>query len=309
MDILAAMRLFVRVVETGSFSTVARELDVGQPTVSKQIAALESYLGARLVSRTTRHVAPTEDGRLYYEQCRRVLGTWEESEATIGRRRAAPTGLLRIGTPPAFGRIHVAPRIRPFLDRHPKLSAELVMDDRFSTLIDEEIDVTLRLGHLADERLVARRIGTTTRVVAGSADYFARAGEPQTPEDLAEHNCLLLSSWSGPPEWHFQGPGGARSVHVGGNFRANNFDALREAVIGGLGIALMPIWLFREEMASGRVRAVLRGWEPPRLPIHAVYPARPVVPAKVRAFIDFLEGEFRLDPLISSYSEEMQVAA
>ena len=299
MDLLQVMRVFARVAETSSFSGVARELGMSQPTVSKHIAALEEHLGARLVSRTTRKLTLTEDGRLFYEHCRHIDEAVTEAEAAIGRRRLAPAGLVRIGAPVAFGRLHVAPRLRRLLDRYPELRVELVMSDGFVDLVEQGIDLAIRVGELQDPNLVARRIGTTVRVTVAAPDYFERHGVPETPYDLVHHNCIVYTPLATGNEWHFEGRDGPIRVRVHGNYRANNSEAVREGVIAGIGIAVSPIWLFRDEIKKRLVRVVLRDYEPKRLPIHAVYPTRRFVPAKVRAVIDFLADEFKTDPMVS----------
>jgi DNA-binding transcriptional LysR family regulator len=308
MDLFVVMRTFVRVAEAQSFTEVARETGATQSSVSKQIAALEHHLGARLFNRTTRSLTLTEVGRSYYEHCREVLDSVAQATALIGRGRIAPTGLVRVGTPVGFGRLHVASRIRRLLDKYPALRVELVMSDGFVDLVEEGLDVAIRVGELRDQSLVARRIGITRRVTVGSAEYFARYGEPRSPEELTHHNCIVYTYLATGHEWHFVGPQGPVSVRVRGNFLANNSEAVREAVAAGVGIAVTPIWLFRDEITSGLVRAVLPDCEPKRLPIHAVYPSRRFVPTKVRVLVDFLADEFSLDPHISACGDDLSAS-
>jgi DNA-binding transcriptional LysR family regulator len=308
MDLFVVMRTFVRVAEAQSFTEVARETGATQSSVSKQIAALEHHLGARLFNRTTRSLTLTEVGRSYYEHCSEVLDSVTQATALIGRGRIAPTGLVRVGTPVGFGRLHVASRIRRLLDKYPALRVELVMSDGFVDLVEEGLDVAIRVGEIRDQSLVARRIGITRRVTVGSAEYFARHGEPRSPEDLTHHNCIVYTYLATGHEWHFVGPQGPVSVRVRGNFLANNSEAVREAVAAGVGIAVTPIWLFRDEITSGLVRAVLPDCEPKRLPIHAVYPSRRFVPTKVRVLVDFLADEFSLDPHISTDGDDLSAS-
>jgi DNA-binding transcriptional LysR family regulator len=291
------------VAEAGSFTDVARELNLTQPTVSKQISALEERLGTRLVNRTTRSLTLTDDGRQFYEHSRQILEALAEAESVIGKGRSAPSGMIRLGCPVAFGRLHVAPRMARLLDRHPELSVELLMNDGFVDLVEHGIDLAVRVGELTDQSLIARRIGTTARVTVASPDYFARRSEPQTPEDLRSHNCIVYTHLSTVNEWHFDGSAGPIRVRVQGNFRANNSEAVREAVLSGIGVAVTPTWLFRDEITKGLVKIVLRQYEPTRLPIHAVYPSRRLLSAKVRAVIDFLSHEFQIDPALSSYGD------
>lgn len=298
MDRLAAMRAFLRIVESGSLSAVARELGASQPTVSKQLAALEAALGVRLLNRSTRSLSLTDEGARYYERCRYALEAVEAAEASV--RPTSPSGLLRVSCPIAFGRLQVAPRMKRLLERHPKLQIELLLNDRFVDLVEEGADVSVRIGELADSALIARRIGLARRATVAAPDYFARAGEPAIPEDLRQHNCLVYTQLATVDEWRFLGPAGERKVRVSGNFRANTSDAVREAVLSGLGVSMSPIWLFADALANGRLRATLRDWEPPPLPIHAVWTAARLPSPKIRHFVDFLAEEFRAD---SSTSE------
>ncbi len=293
------MRLFVRVAETGGFSAVARESSSTQPTISRTIAALEAHLGVRLLNRSSRAVTLTDDGRAFYAQAMRALEAITEAESSVGRRHAQPAGLLRLGTPVAFGRLHVAPRIPLFLARHPEVAVDLSMNDAFVDLVGEGLDLVVRVGRLEDPSLVARRIGITRRVTVASASYLEQRGVPATPADLGQHDCVVYTRLATGNRWHFNGPDGPITVVVHGRFRADNSEAVREAVINGAGIAVIPVWLFTDEISTGRVRIILDAFEPSVLPIHAVYASRRQVPAKVRAMIDFLAAAFAASPLLS----------
>lgn len=297
MDLIAGMKLFVRVAETGGFSSVAREASSSQPTVSRTVAALEAHLGVRLLNRSSRAVTLTDDGRAFYAQATRALEAIAEAEASVGRRHGQPTGLLRLGTPVAFGRLHVAPRIPAFLAQYPDLEIDLSMTDAFVDLVGEGLDLVIRVGMLEDRSLIARRIGLTRRVTVASADYLARRDVPKSPADLRDHDCVVYTRLATGNRWHFAGSDGP--VTVRGRFRADNSEAVREAVIAGAGIAVIPVWMFTDEITSGRVRIILHEYEPSALPIHAVYPSRRQVSAKVRAMIDFLGRAFAADPLLS----------
>jgi DNA-binding transcriptional LysR family regulator len=303
MDLLAALRTFSRVAETGSFSAVAREAGTTQPAVSRQIAALEEHLGVRLLQRSTRSLALTEDGRDLLGHAARVLEAVEETEAVVGRRRTAPAGLVRIGCPTVFGRMYVAPRMGSLLERYPDLSVELRLSDARSDLIQEGLDVALRVGEPTDSTLIARRLGSTSRMIVASTDYLQRHGEPQTPAELAQHACLIFVTIASPEDWHFEGPDGPVSVRVSGRFRTDNGDAQRAAMLSGLGIAIMPGWLINDALRSGEVKSLLRAWQPARVPVNAVYPSRRYLAPRTRAVIDFLIDEFRLEPAISAYGE------
>lgn len=303
MDLLAALRAFVRVAEAGSFSAVAREMGATQPAVSRQVAALEEHLGARLFQRTTRSLGLTEDGRDLLGHARRVLDAVEEAEGAVGRRRTAPGGLVRLAAPASFGRLYVAPKMRRLLERYPEMQVELHMSDTVSDLVAEGLDLAIRGGAVSEASLVSRRIGSSARHVVASAEYLARHGEPRHPSDLSRHACVVFLNNAAPHEWRFDGPDGPVTAPVAGRFRTDSSEAMREAVLSGLGLALSPAWIFADELARGDVRAVLPGFRAPRVAIHAVYPSRRNLAARTRAVLDFFVDEFRLDPAISSYGE------
>jgi DNA-binding transcriptional LysR family regulator len=303
MDIVAAMQVFVRVAEAGGFTSVARETRTTQPTVSRLVAALEDHLGARLFHRSTRAVSLTDDGKQFYELARHVLEAVAEAENAIGKRRTRAFGRLRLSIPVAFGRLHVAPRMPSFLELNPEVQVELVMSDSFVDLVGEGIDLAVRIGEIADPTLIARRIGTTRRVTVASRRYLERRGQPLHPADLTTHDCIIYTRLATGNEWHFASPDGEIVIPVQGRYQADNSEGVREGVLGGLGIGVIPIWLFNgDEISRGEVRIILRDFEPTSLPIHAVYPSRRLVPTKVRAMIEFLASEFGLDPLLSDRS-------
>ncbi len=303
MDLLAAFRVYVRVAEAGSFSAVARETGATQPAVSRQIAALEEHLGARLIQRTTRSLALTEDGRDLLGHARRVLDTVEEAEGAVGRRHALPGGLVRLATTSTFGRLYIVPRIPRLLERYPELAIDLRMADTMSDLIAEGIDLAIRVTAVQDSSLVARKVGSSHRVAVASAACLAAHGEPRHPSDLANLPCIIFTGSQSPNDWRFEGPDGPCSVSVGGRFRTDSGEAVREALLAGLGFAVLPTWFFGTELTDGRLQPVLTGWEPPSTPISAVYPSRRNLAPRTRAVIDFLVDEFRLDPIISDYGE------
>jgi DNA-binding transcriptional LysR family regulator len=302
-DPLPLFRSFVRVVEAGSFSAVAREAGTSQPTISRQVAALEAHLGCRLIQRTTRSLTLTEDGRAFYETARRALEAVAEAETSVGRRKGRPTGTLRLAAATVMGRLHVLPRLPRFLDRHPDVSVDLVLGDGFTDLVEAGIDLALRVGVLEDPGLVARRIGLSRRIVAATPDYLSRHGAPATPDDLRRHACIVYAGLATGASWPFQGPDGRIAVPVTGRLRVNSTEAVRTATLQGLGIGMVPVWHFVDgEFETGRLVPLLRDWEAPPLPIHAVYPSRRFVAPKVRAMIDFLAEEFDADPRLSGRS-------
>jgi DNA-binding transcriptional LysR family regulator len=303
MDVLAAMRVFVRVAEAGGFTAVAREARTSQPTVSRIVASLEDHLGARLLNRSTRAISLTDDGRQFYALARHALEVVAEAESAVGERRTRAIGRLRLATPVALGRLHVVPRIKPFLTANPEVEVELLMSDDFVDLVGEGIDLSVRSGEIVDPGLVARRIGTTRRVAVASRRYLEERGEPAHPAELTAHDCIVYTPLATGNEWPFAGPDGEIVVRVRGRYLVDNSEGVREGVLAGLGVGLIPIWLFNgDEISSGAVNIILRDFEPISLPIHAVYPSRRLLPAKVRAMIEFLAAEFSLDPLLSARS-------
>ncbi len=301
MDLIEPIRTFLRVVEAGSFSAVAAERRTSQPTISRQVAALEAHLGARLLARSTRALSLTDEGQRFLEHARRVVEALGEAEAAVGRRMGRPGGTLRLSCPVVFGRLHVVPRLRRFLDRYPDIAVDLVMNDGFTDLVEEGIDLAIRVGEITDPGLVARRIGATRRVTVAAPAYLAARGSPAAPGDLVGHDCIVYTRLATANRWHFDGPAGPLVVPVRGRFQVNSSEGVREAVLIGLGIGVVPIWVMADAIASGRAVVLLEAYEPRRLPMHAVYASRRFVPARVRAMIDFLDAEFRLDPVISAY--------
>jgi DNA-binding transcriptional LysR family regulator len=296
------MKTFVRVVEAGSFTAVAHEQNTTQPTISRQIAALEEHLGVRLLTRTTRALTLTDDGRTFYEHALRALEAIAEAEGVVGRRRGRPSGLLRLATPVVFGRLHIVPRLPAFLARFPDVAIDLTMSDSFVDLVEQGIDVAIRVGEVSDPGLVARRIGVVRRVTVAAPAYLARRPPPGRPGDLVDHECIVYTRLATGNQWSFAGPDGPVTVAVTGRFKADNSEAVREGVLGGLGIAVIPAFAFRDEIESGAVRVLLEDFEPRRLPMYAVYPSRRFVPLKVRAVIDYLADEFALDPRLSMHA-------
>lgn len=301
MDRLAAMQTFVRVAEAGSFSAAARQLGVGQPAISKTISLLEESLGARLIVRTTRKASLTEDGRRFLDAARHAIDAADAAERVVTARAAAPSGVLRIAASVAFARLQIVPRLPAFLARCPGVDIDLVLSDRFVDLVEEGIDIAIRIGELRDPGLVARRIGQMARITVATPAYWDRRGRPQHPSDLARHDCVLFTGLSTGDVWQFEGPEGPIDVKVKGRVRASTSDAMREAVLEGLGVGVTPYWMWRDEASAGDVERVLIDYEPTRRPIQAVFPERKLVSSKVRAFVDFLAEEFRLDPRLSDY--------
>jgi DNA-binding transcriptional LysR family regulator len=302
-DTISLFRAFIRVVEAGSFTRVAQEQNSSQPTVSRQIAALEEHLGARLFTRTTRKLTLTDDGRGFYERAKLAIEAVSEAEDAVGRRRARPSGALRLAMPVVFGRLRVIPHLKEFLTRYPDVSIDLAMNDANVDLIEEGIDLAIRSGEVTDNSLIARKIGVTRRVVVAAPSYLRGKTLPKHPDDLAAHDCLTFTGITAGVRWHFGGPQGPVSVEVKGRVRTRNSEGIREALLSGLGIGYAPIWHLTDEIETGRLVVLLDGYEPKPEPIHAVYPSRRFVPQKTRVMIDFLEQRFAIDPKLNPRRE------
>jgi LysR family transcriptional regulator for bpeEF and oprC len=296
MDQISAIRMFVRVVESGSFSAVARESGLGQPAVSKQIAALEGHLGAQLLRRTSRSLSVTEAGQDFYESAIRLLDDLEAATSRVGRGQTAPSGLIRVTVAPVFGRLYIVPRLQQFFTRYPEIAVEFVVTDRLVNLIEEGVDLGIHNGELKDSSLIARTIARTPIVTVATSSYLDAHGEPSNPDDLKKHQCVIYSPLGVPRAWGFKGKFGNIEYQPKGSFRTNDADQIRAAVLSNLGLAHAPGWLFNRELASGAVREVLRKYEPAPLAISAVRPGGRRLPTKARVFIDFLIEIFADDP-------------
>jgi DNA-binding transcriptional LysR family regulator len=293
MDRLQAMEMFVRVAETGSFSKAAKEFATTQPTVTKQVAAIEARLKVRLLNRNTRGVSLTEPGALYYEKCRGIVREAEEAERVVRGRQSQAQGLLRVGTSVAFGRRVVVPLALEFMALHPQVRLDLSFEDRYTDLVAQGIDVAVRMGKLADSTLGARFLGMNPWLMVAAPRYLRKHGTPRSVQDLAGHAALIYSSVLGDDVWRLAAPGGeALTVPVAGRLRSNNLSAVLAAARNGLGIAAMPRYVAGDSLAAGQVVEVLRGHTLPEQEIHAVFPSPKLVPAKVQAFIAFLQGRF-----------------
>ncbi|MCY1004177.1 LysR family transcriptional regulator [Nannocystis pusilla] len=295
MNRLFEAEVFVRVVEDGSLTAAARRLEMTTSYVSKLMTRLEERLGARLLIRTTRKLSLTETGRAYFERCTEVIRGLEEAEQLAADLQQAPRGTLRLTVPNAFGSLFALGVLSEFKARFPELSLELVFLDRQVDLIGEGFDVGLRIGELGDERLIARRLASTDRIVLASPRYLERAGTPREPEALGEHECLRYAYHAAPGRWKVQGPRGVVEVDVTGHMVANHGSMLVEAAAQGLGLVFVPVLLAAAELRAGRLRRVLPAWHWP-LGLFAVYPPTPRVPAKTRALVDFLVERMREPP-------------
>lgn len=290
MDRFQVMQSFTRVVETGSFSAAARDLNVGQPAISKAIAGLEEHLGVRLLVRSTRQLTPTEAGQAFYERARRALSEADEAWVSAKGAGAGLDGRLRVCAPVTFARLHVAPHLGEFLNSHPKLRLELVMDDRSVDLLEENIDVALRLGALPDSSLTARKLATSDRMVVGSPDYLARHPAPQKPGDILAHDVIVYAQNVGGDEWRFRKGTSETSVRVQSRLAFTAAEGVREGVLAGLGLAIVSRWMMAPELKSGAVVPVLTDWSLPSFDLWAVFPSGRLPSAKARAFVGWFEG-------------------
>jgi len=293
MDRLQAVQLYIRVVELGSFSKAAVDLGIGQPSATKLVAQLEKRLGSRLLHRSTHGVTPTEIGALYYEKCKLIAHHVDEAETVAALLQSRVQGSLRISTSVAFGRRVLVPLVMRFMRSHPELQVDLTFEDRYVDLVEQGVDVAIRMGRLADSTLGASYLGVNPWVVVAAPDYLAKRGIPLAPADLATHDALVYSTVQGDARWHFTGSDGqALQMPVKGPLRSNNLSALLAATRSGMGIAALPLYVAYESVHNGAVQTVLADWVLPQQEIHAVYPSPRLVPTKVSGFIAWLQGQF-----------------
>ncbi len=289
MDRLASMETFVRVVETGSFSSAARYLRVGQPAVSKTVAQLEARLGVKLLTRSTRGLSTTEAGQAYFERAKRSIEEADEADLAARGAGSGLTGRLRISAATTFARIHIIPRLPDFLAEHPGLDLEVMLDDRNIDLVDEGVDVALRMGNLADSSLTARRLGTGRRIVIATPRYLEKAGTPHVPADLASHQAVVYLRTGDNMTWTFRQGSSEVSVAMKARLKVSAAEGVRAAVFSDMGLAIASEWMFMPELETGAAVAVLSDWDLPALDLWAVFPAGRIATAKARAFLSYFE--------------------
>ena len=287
MDLLHALGTFVRVVETGSFSAVARETRTSHSATTRLISQLEDHFGVRLFHRTTRRLSLTEDGQDLLTHARHLLETTQEMEEALGRQRASPTGLVRIGMPPAIATLLV-PRLPAVFQRHPGLSVELMVGNRFTDLVEERLDLVLQGGQPADASVVARAIGTFGWVLVAGPAYLERRGAPLLPGDLAEHTCVIYENGPDSARWRFAGPDGPIDVPVAGTFRADNSEVVHRAVLAGYGIGMLPELQVADDIRAARLYRLLVDYPARRDQVFVLYPSRRHLAPRTRVMIDFL---------------------
>lgn len=299
MDRVTGVQLFIRVVETGSFSKAAAELGITQPTATKAVAATETRLGARLLHRSTRGVTPTEIGALYYDKCKLIAREIDEADSLATLLQSRVGGTLRISTSVAFGRRVLTPLVLAYMREHPQVTIELSFDDRYVDLVEQGVDLAVRMGRLADSSLGARYLGSNPWIMVGAPAYLHAHGAPCSPADLSGHACLVYSSVQGDARWSFAAPSGEDvSVPVKGPLRSNNLSAVLAAARAGMGLAVLPWYVARESVAEGAVQPVMTDHVLPAQEMHAVFPSPKLVPSKVTSFIVYaqqaLTGEWWL---------------
>jgi DNA-binding transcriptional LysR family regulator len=293
MDRFQAMTTFIRVVDTGSFSAAARQSNVGQPAVSKLVAQLEERLGVRLITRTTRGLSPTEAGQRFYERARRALDEADEAELAARGAGRGLTGRLRISAATTLARLHIVPRLPAFLAEHSELDLEVIMDDRVIDMVEEGVDISLRMGELPDSAATARKLAAGRRSLVATPAYLARAGVPQTPAEVAGHEAVVYTHYNA-RNWTFRNAaGGEASVGVGGRLKVTAAEGLRAAVLADIGLAVASDWMFTRELASGAVVRVLEDWTLPPIDLWALFPTGRLASAKARVFADFVAAALR----------------
>lgn len=291
---LTDMAAFIAVVEFESFSQAGRELRVSTAVVSARVAKLEKQIGVRLLNRTTRHVVPTDEALIYYQDCKQILQQVEMAEAALSSRREHPVGNLKITAPLVFGRRHLAPLLPAFQQDYPDLQIRLHLTDGFVDLLKEGIDLAIRIADLPDSTMVARKLGDSPRVICASEKYLQKAGTPKVPEDLLNHECLLLRfPGSTQFQWRFGSADDALTVPVRGSLDSNNGDVIRDWALAGYGICMKSRWEIEKELEEGQLIELLTDFQPQPVTISAIYPQGKIVPPKVRLFIDYLAKSFR----------------
>jgi len=282
------MRVFVLVVETGSFSAASERMGISRAAASKYVSQLEAHLGGRLLHRTTRRVNPTESGRSYFERCKEILQNLEEADGMVSGLSQQPRGKLRISAPSNLASRHLMPMVTEFIQTYPEIRVELLCSERAVDLVDEGFDLALRISPMPDPELIARRLAPIRHVVVASPGYLAKHPAPTTPEELEQHACVLYSR-NPNATWHFAKDGAQISVKVSGSMITDNPDVILESAVSGLGITNLPSFIISDAIRSGELKLLLQDYETPEMALYAVYASRKHLPVKVRVFIDFIK--------------------
>jgi DNA-binding transcriptional LysR family regulator len=297
MDRIDDLKAVLAIVEKGNLTAAARQLRRSLQSVSRSLAALERELGVELVRRTTRRSSPTEAGLAFYHRIRMALDEIEAAKRDISNQRSEPAGLLRVSGSTAFAPLYLVPAAAAFLEVHRKVEIELDMSDRYVDLVGEGFDLAVRIGEIPDSALKAKRLANLRRVVFAAPSYLAEHGRPRHPDDLACHDCIVRTTARDGNTWPFTIDGSPKAVKVAGRFRTSGAMAANEAAARGLGIANAPLWQVRSLVDSGAVELLLNGFEPPPVPIHAVWPATRVMPARTQLFVDFLSARLKSEQI------------
>ncbi len=286
MDRFAAISAFIAVVDRQGFAPAARHLGLVPSAVTRHVAALEAHLGVRLLARTTRSVALTEAGAHYLERARRIMAELAEAEEFAQSERLTPVGRLVVSAPAVFGRLHVAPLLAEFLNRHAEVQGQLLLSDRWVNMVEEGVDCAIRIGNLPDSGLVARRLGETRRIIVASPGYLAAHGTPRDPREVTAHHIIRFSAFEGAEEWRLHREGAEERVPISPRLVTNSADAALCAAEREGGLTMVLAYQAREAIAAGRLVRILSEFEPPLLPIQIAWPAARLIPAKLRAFIE-----------------------
>jgi DNA-binding transcriptional LysR family regulator len=295
MDRIEDFQAFVAIIEKGSLTGAARHLNRSLQSISRSLAAVERDLGVELIRRTTRRSSPSEAGLAFYRRLNAALAEIEAAKAQASNRRAEPSGTLRVAGSSMFGAFYLVPAIAAFLDIHPRLNIELDLSDRAVDLLDEGFDLAIRSGNLPDSSLKARRLIDLRFVVFAAPAYLARHGRPRRPDDLAGHQCIVHTHARG--DWKFRIDQAMKTVKVSGRLRTDGMLAANEAAVHGVGIANAPLWQIRKQVDGGQLEILLTRFEPPPIPLHAVWPATNLLDAKTRLFVDFLAARLKTERL------------
>jgi len=297
MDRLLSMAVFKQTVEAGSFAAAARHFRISPEMAGNHVKALEAHLGARLLNRSTRSLHLTEAGSGYYARCKQILADVEEAEAQANAQQANPRGLLRVAAPVSFGVRHIAPAVSAYMTRYPEVTFDVAVSDRYVNLIEEGFDLAIRVGPLQESNLIARRLATAHLVVCAAPAYLSKAIEPKTPSELSQHPCLIYTETLTPETWDFEGSDGmTESVRVSGRLVSENAEFVHQVALAGHGVVLGPSFTLGADIAEGRLVRLLKGWRSKQLLIHALYPHRSLLSAKVRGFVDFLALRLASEP-------------
>lgn len=295
MDKLTRIKVFVNVVETGSFTAASERMGLSRAAASKYVSQLETSIGARLLNRTTRHVSTTESGRIYFERCKEILHNLEEADEMVSGLSGEPQGTLRISAPSVFAQRHLTPLVSEFTKKYPDVNVNIMVSDRYVDLVDEGYDVAIRVGKLESSDLIAHHITRCCHVLIASPSYLKTAPQLNKPSDLKKHSCVLYSYTEG-AKWPLTKDGKDCSVKITPVMVSNNPEVLLQAVVAGMGISIMPTFIASDAIRRGDVQVVLKDYQSLQLQIYAVYASRQYLPAKIRVFIDYLKEKINDPP-------------